>query len=236
MGLFKSKPKISIEECCKQFYDSQIFHAIIDGTDFWSIFLDTISEHVVEADQSFSLVDRSVLQREMTALRIELFGLAWLHKFKQQESHIPQSFFTKHYLEENGRLDIWDIMGEYNQIIAQSAKVTKNGEPLNARSQTWINWLRAKIFNEWAETIIGDRALTKEDEEDAKCVARVANRIGADIRRADCIAVKLLSARVADRLGYDINLNLEALLRLGAAIFGFYNGAEEYLKSTNLQV
>ena len=236
MGLFKSKPKISIEESCKQFYDSQIFHAIIAGTDFWSDFLDTVSKSVAEADQSFSLVDPSVFQREMTALRMELFGLAWSHKFKREEFTLPQSFFTKRYLEENGRLDIWDIMGGYNQAIARSAVTTANGEQMDAWSVTQINKLRADMFYKWAETNIGDRPMTKEDKAHAKCVARVASRIRADIRRADCIAVKLLAARLADCLECNISLKTEAIFRLETAIFGFYIGAEEYLKSVNLQV
>ena len=239
MGLLRRKPKIGIEEFCREFYDTQIFHPIIAGTDVGSVFWETVFKSVVEADQSFATIDPTLFRKEMTALRMELFGLAWMHKFKREEYTIPQSLFTKRYLEENGRLDIWDIMGEYNQAIAQSSVMTATGEQMGGRVGrariVSLNKLRADMFDKWAGANIGDRSVTKEDEDHAKCVARVANRIGADIGRGDCIAVKRLGARLADRLGCDINLKPEALFRLSAVIFGLYEGAKESIKSVNLQ-
>lgn len=129
MGLFSSKPKIGIEEFCREFYDRQILHPTIiaGGTDVGSVFLEGAFNYVVEADQSFAAIDPTLFRKEMTALRMELFGLAWSHKFKREEFTLPQSFFTKRYLEENGKLDIWDIMGEYNLANARSAVMTATG-------------------------------------------------------------------------------------------------------------
>jgi hypothetical protein len=211
MGLFSRKPKISIYEFCREFYDTQIFHAMIGGIDAWSAFLETVFNSVVEADQSFAVIDQAVFQREMTALRMELFGLAWSHKFERLEFTLGQSSYTQRYLEENGRLDIWDIMGEYNKAIAQSTEL----------SDRW-----AKVRDEWA----------KQEGDSFSNVARIVNRWDADIRRNDCILVKRLAAKLADRLGCDINLDSEALFRLQAVIFGFYNGAKEAIESVNLQV
>ena len=117
MGFVSRRPKISIEEFCQQFYDSQIFHAIIAGEDVWAGFLGIAFQSVVEVDQSLAIVDRTVFRREMTALRIELFGLAWGDRFKQERFTVPQSIFTRHYLEEHEKFDLWDIMGEYNQAL-----------------------------------------------------------------------------------------------------------------------
>lgn len=240
MGLFKSKPKISIEESCQQFYDSQIFHAVVNGTDLWSSFLDAVKNSVVEAAPSFKAIDMNLFLREMTALRMEVFALAWLAKFKREKFTLTQSFVTWHYLVENGRLDIWDAMGEYNQALAQSITLTATGEQMAGRTGrariTYNNMQRVSLFDKWAEANIGDSSTPTEEEKMlAKCVARVANRIGVDMRRANCIATKQLAARLADRLGCDTNLRTEILFRLAAWTFGFYNGAKDYLKSVSLQ-
>lgn len=240
MGLLSRKPKIGIEEFCQQFYDSQIFRAIIAGEDVWSGFLETAFKSVAEVDQSFAVIDLAVFKREITALRLELFGLAWGHKFKQERFTIPQSIFTRRYLETNGKLEIWDIMCEYNQAVAQSATLTVIGEQMEGRIArariTSINLSRFTMFEEWAKANIGDPSAPTNEEENmlANCVARVANRIGADIRRNDCILVKRLTARLADRLNCDPNLSAEALFRLGAVIFGLYEGATEAIKPVNL--
>jgi len=236
MGLFKSKPKISVEDCSRQFYDSSIFQAVIAGSDVWSGYLDTVFEAVVDADQSFSKIDPNVFWTEMTALRMELFALAWSHRFKKPQSTISQSLYTREYLKDVRKLKLWQIMGEYNRALAQSTVMEANGQPKDEWSVAKINKLRTDMFEEWADASIGDPSrMTNEHKEQAECVARVANRVGADMRRENCIAVVRLGARLADRLRCDINLDTEALLRLGSVIFGFYMGAEEYLKSVDVQ-
>lgn len=241
MGFLGRKPKIGIEEFCQQFYDSQILRPIIAGEDVWAGFLEIVFKSVAEVDQSFAAIDMAVFKGEMTALRLELFGLAWGHRFKQESFTIPQSIFTRRYLEASGQREIWDIMGEYNQAVAQSATLNVTGEQMEGRVArariTSLNLSRSNMFDKWAEANIGDpSAPTEEENMLANCVARVANRIGADIRRNDCILVKRLTARLADRLNCDPNLSAEALFRLGAVIFGFHEGATEAIKSVNLQV
>ena len=225
------KSKTSIEEFCRQFYDSVVFHPIIADEDFNKVFWGTAFDSIVEADKSFATIAKSAFIREMTALRIELFALAWRDKFT-----IPQSIFTRKYLEENKKLKLWDIMGEYNQAIAQSTTMTEDGKQMDASRVAKANVARFNFFTKWAEANISDPSTTSEEEDKLiNCVTRVANRVGADVRRNDCILVKRLAARVADRLGCDINLKTEALFGLGAVIFGLYEGAKEAIKSINLQ-
>ncbi|MBL7119330.1 MAG: hypothetical protein ISS53_01450 [Dehalococcoidia bacterium] len=237
MGFLSRKPKIGIEEFCQQFYDSQIFHAIIAGEDVWSGFLETVFKSIAEVDQSFAIVDLAVFKREMTALRLELFGLAWVYKFPCERFTIPQIIFTRQYLERNGKLEIWDTMGEYNKDCAQSAFLTKTGEQMEGRAGrgriTFVNTFRWGIFEKWAEANIGDpSAPTEEEKMLVSCVAHVVSRMLVDKRNL----FKLLTARLADRLSCDPNLSAEALLRLGAVIFVLYEGAMEAIKSVNLQV
>lgn len=250
MPLFESKPKLSIEECCREFY-TQIFHLqesklirseLVKGTDFWSYLLDTYFKSIAEVDPSFLSIDPALFRNEMTALRMELFAFALgcSKKFNTDKFTIPASLFTRSYLEENGRLDILDIMAEYNQAIARSAVMDANlmlytGRIGRARI-TFVNDLRSRMALKWLHNLLGDRTVPTE-EEYAKigCINMVANRLGADIEREDGVVVKSLCVRLAARLGCDVNLKSEALFRLSAVIFGFYNGAEEYLKSVDLQ-
>jgi len=240
MPLFESKPKLSIEECCRQFYDSNIFQAIIHGIDGWSILLDTYFKSIAEVDQSFLSVDSTLFRNEMTALRMELFAFAWSARFKRDKYTVPQSFFTRSYLEENGSLEIWHIMGEYNQVIAMSATMNAYGKPtpggIGRAQVTGINLMRVNVAEDWMKAnVVNMDAMTEEEEDKLGCAVRVFSRIGADIKYADGVVVKLLASRLANRLGCDVNLKSEALFRLGAIILGFYKGAEEYLKSVDLQ-
>jgi hypothetical protein len=246
MVLFKGKPKMSIEDCCRGFYDSQIFKAKISDIarmDFWSYYLAQSKDLVAKDDQSFSAVGSDIFWREMTALRMAVFGLACSLKVNHKEDlALRQVFFTKRYLEDNGRQDVWDTMGKYNQAIGDSAYMNANGQA-DGNSRwgrariTFVRTFRWDIFEKWTEANLGDprRPLTLEQEEKAGCLMFALNRVCADITRADCVAVKLLAVTLAERLGCDINLNQKALFKLGSIIFGFHTGAESYLKSVTLQ-
>ncbi|MBE0415184.1 MAG: hypothetical protein IBX36_01395 [Dehalococcoidia bacterium] len=78
-------------------------------------------------------------------------------------------------------------------------------------------------------------APTEEDKKTLLVVAHVVSRMLVDIGRNDCILVKLLAARLAERLGCDVSLNSEALFRLGVIIFGFHRGVKELIKDINIR-
>jgi hypothetical protein len=247
----ESKPKLSIEECCREFY-AQIFNLqesnlirseLVKGTDVWSSILDSDFNFIVEADQSFLSIDPMLFRNEMTALRMELFAFALQNSKKSQADKfiILASFFTRSYLEENGRLDIRDIMAEYNHAIARSAVMDANlkqysGKMGNARV-IFVNDLRSRMALKWVQEYVGDSPDPTEERQAQKigCINLVANRLGADIEREDDVVVKSLCVRLAARLGCDVSLNSEALFRLSAIIYGFYKGAEEYLESVDLR-
>lgn len=239
MPLFKSKTKLSIEECCKQFYDRDA--ATIAGVDAWSIMLDVIFETIVERDQSFASIDRTLFRNEMKALRMELFALAWSQRFKQDKYTFPQSVFTRRYLQENGNLHLWDVMGEYNRVVSQSVITDAKGAKFSGRAGNAaivaFNFFRAELAKEWMKKnpdTLDDGVSTEEKDNNAKCAGRVINRVGADIKRADGIVVKLLATSLAERLGCDLNLKREAFVGLVYGISAFCKGAEEYLKSVDL--
>ena len=127
-------------------------------------------------------------------------------------------------------------MGQYNQAIAMSATMNASGKPTPGRigeaQRTYYNLMKYEAVKALEKSL---GTIITEDEQFIGCSNHVINFIGADIKREDSVVVKLLASRLASRLECDVNLKPEALFRLSATIFGFYKGAEEYLKSINLQ-
>ena len=234
----ESKPEFRIGECCRQFYDKNIFNGTTVGKDVWYDLLDTYFKSIAEVDQAFSSVDQELFRNEMTALRMVLFAFALgcSKKFNEEKFTIPASFFTRSYLKEKGRLNIFDIMPAYNKAIARSAIMDANlqkysgktGEALIIR----VNDLRSRVALKWTEVYLGDRAIRLEEQKNKiSCINMVANRIGTDIEREDGVVVKSLCAELATRLRDGENWNSEAMSKLSVIIFDFYRGAEEYLES-----
>lgn len=162
MGLLRRKPKVSIEEFCQQFYDSPIFNPVISGEDVYSDFWEGVFNSIVEDDRSFVTIDQTLFRREIITLRIELFGLAWMHHIQLEEYLMPEILFTKHYLQENEKLEIWDSMADYNQAIAQGMEiltkpVRRDFEPVarfedvQQASITFMKELRADMFDKWVK-------------------------------------------------------------------------------------
>lgn len=120
MSFFNRKPKVALDEFCHDFYDKNILHAVINGIDAGSLFLDTIRKSVADVDSSFASVNPQLFEAEMIVLRFEVFSLAWLHQLGDKRA-AEQSAFTKRYLEEQERPDIWEAMEPYNRAIARSS-------------------------------------------------------------------------------------------------------------------
>jgi hypothetical protein len=232
------RPEFRVEECCRQFYDENIFGETTVGTDVWADLLNNYFESIAEADQAFSAADKELFRNEMTALRMILFAFALgdSKNSNEDEFAIPASFFTRSYLEKKGRLDIFDIMSAYNRAIARSAIMDANLQKYSGKTGNAliirVNDLRSRMALKWTDIYVGDRAIPLQEQKNKiSCINMVANRLGADIEREDGVVVKSLCAELATRLRDGENLNSEAMSQLSAIIFGFYRGAEEYLGS-----
>jgi len=127
MSIFSRKQKTSLEDFCRDFYDNQILNPTVNGVNFSSVLPDYMTE---EIDPIFAHVDKQKLTEELMTLRIELFALAWTHKYVSGMIVINQSIFTKHYLNKNGKGNIWSNMEDYNNIIDKTTIewITKLGE------------------------------------------------------------------------------------------------------------
>jgi hypothetical protein len=218
MGIFSKKQKISLEEFCTDFYEKNILNPVVQGVNAGAVFVDTIKRNVVEVDDNFAKISAQKFSDEVTLLRFELFALAWLHQFGDKLA-IVQSDFTKHYLHEKKRDDIWDNSESYNQAIARSTTLGKT--PEKAFDRVFLgnrNKTIADLFDQYhAEGC------------DSKCVARVLNRMFTETAWKKGVAAGLLMFAFCDRLGFEANFEptKEAQFRLTAIIRGFYDGAKQ---------
>jgi hypothetical protein len=238
MGLFSKNTRVGVEEFCRHFYDDVIFHPIIAGQDFNEVWWDKVFQSIVEADKSFTVIDKSNFIREMTALRLELFGLAWLYKYKDERFTIPQSVFTMQYLEMNGKREIWDAMRDYGLVVAQSAVLDKSGKQLDGstalgRSRiTFVNTFRMEEFKKFASTNYKDRSSPTEEEKNRMdCITAVINRMLSEPKRA----VLPLAEKLVERLGCGTSLNSRALFAIASVIYGLHQGAKEAIKDIKLE-
>jgi hypothetical protein len=233
MSLFSSKQKLTVEECCSQFYDRSIFKAVIAGKDAWQDFLDYVANDVSKVDSNFSSVDRCKLWQEMTAIRMEIFALVWAERFKKEKYTYPQSYITWEYLSDRERINLWELMREYNKVISDSVYCNAKGEHFSGAIGrgifTFNNSMRFELFKTWGKN-------NPNDEIKSMCVSRALNRFGSSVKQKDCLVVKLLGNKLIERLGKNLNLNSEAFFKLTATIFGFCKGAEDYLKDIDVQV
>jgi hypothetical protein len=107
MSLFKKKQEVDLDTFCRDFYEKNIINPVIQGIDAGAAFVEVVKRNIVEVDATFSNIDSQKLAKEWVLLRFELFALAWLHQFGERLA-VAQSVFTKSYLHEKGRDDIWD--------------------------------------------------------------------------------------------------------------------------------
>jgi len=210
----KSK-KTSIPDGCRIWYDSTIFKDRLDVYQKHLAFL-------VEADESLNAVPLAKYKEEMAALEIELFSLVWLNKFKREEFVIPQSIFTKRYLEDKGYANIWEIMREYNKVLSASTTTKENGESFD---NLQIALMNKKRFD-FAKKLYAWNRASLDDENVVACMNIVANRLGADIKRPRgdyCHTTKMLAWRFLKRVninGEDINMTArERLLDIISAYY-----------------
>ncbi len=222
MGLFSLKEKVRLADFCRDFYDKQMLNPVIQGMNVAEVYLDKVRDSVAEADPRFKAVDRAKFMAEMTLIRFEVFGLAWLHQLGDKHA-AAQSAFTKSYLEGKNRTDIWDALEPYNQAIAQSSHLGQTHETASGRGYlAFTDSMRLQLFKEW----------TKQGF-DAKAVSRAANRIATDVawQRGDTAGLLMLT--LCERLGCEVNS--EGQFRLTAVIRGFYDGALEALKPIKVE-
>lgn len=221
MGIFSRKTKRDAGEFSQDFFDRFIFGLHPTGTAFASIYAETTRKLVSEVVPSFAEVSLPKLTEELRALWLETIGTAWTHQSKP-EAAVAVSEFTKRYLSNIDRADLWEAMTDYNKVVARS--VTHGADPNSGAGRaraTSVNQMRFSQFKAW-----------REQGRDLEAAARVANRCGSELSWEAGITAGFLAIRLTLRLGVEgSDLIFE---RLSANIHGFYQGAKEALEKVEL--
>ncbi len=247
MGIFSSKTKVDMESFFKSYYDSQMFHTIVDGEDASQKILDAAYQQLVESDPSFSKVDRVPFDFEMTAMHLELYALAFYKRFNFDKAAL-HSVFTLRYLQNKDRTDIWEAMGNYGKVIAQTATMNANGQlmtedtAIGRKTITRVNLLRTGKFNKWLKSYFSDpENLTANEKEIAGCASRVCNHVEADILRNSEIGNRRIAALFIYRLGAE-NIwgkkwrpSEDFLLGIGSQPYAVYDFSTNVLKTVDLR-
>jgi len=226
MGIFSKKQSVKLEDFCRDFYEKNILNPVIAGVDAGEVYFDTVRKSIVEVDPNFSNITSKKLAEAMIPLHFELFALAWLHKFGEKLA-IAQSVFTKNYLHEKKRDDIWEASEVYNQVIARSSTLGRTPEKAFDRVfLARVNTTRMNLFEQYH----------KEGFDD-KCVARVLNRLFSEDAWKRNVTAGLLMFALCDRLGFDKEFepNKEAQFRWVAVIRGLYDGAYQALENIKIE-
>jgi hypothetical protein len=219
---FSKKQEIRLEDFCRDFYDNQILNPKIGvEIEVGNVLPEMFREKIVEVLPEFESISLQKIKEEITILRFELFALAWIHSFGDKLA-VDQSIFTKNYLREKGREDIWDGMGRYNKAISHS--VTSG---LSKSNQAYIYKMRMDLFDEYVNI------LEKNGMPSAGIGLGLAiNRMSSKEVWEKGIIPYFLMLRLCHRFGLGhgkdyYGPNEEAQFRLIIFIKGFYNGAQQ---------
>lgn len=221
MNLPFFKTKKDAASFSRDFYESYLFGTNSLGIDLVSTYAETTHRTICKTDPAFAEVKLPKLKDEMLGLQLEMIGTAWTHKSKEKAA-IANSEFTKQYLADKDRADLWEIMGQYNQRIAESATYGSNSSTAGGRVHiTYMNGMRIGIFDSWIAK-----------GHDVEAVARVVNRLGSDTSWTRGVTPTMLGIRMMLRL--DLEGTDSIAEKLAAVSFGFYQGASEALDGVKL--
>ena len=237
----KKKPvlKISAKQLCRDYFDSQIF---MTKGDFELLAYGEIAI----VDSSAMAIDTKVFIKELSALNIELFGLAWfVHNYEfylsKEQRHgeadsalCAEITFTKSYLEQTGNSDIWSAAGFYNDILLQSTIAQRVSLDWSIPRNIPLHYTGEEKhpFETESEKLIFESLREHYDKllTDKECASRLGNRlVSVEAWRDGIMIPQKLSSAFAQRLTF--SPNIEALLLLQRLTIGLYNNSKDYIEA-----
>ena len=222
MPFFNKKQKVYLAEFCREFYDKNFLEPVVGGIDMSNSYNELILKNLKEADQNSNNINSITFKDEILSLRFELFALAWFHQFGDK-SAVANSIFTKQYLVDKGKEELWDKAEPYNQAIAASATYGCTSSTASGRARLMIvNKGRMDLFDKYYNESI-----------DAKCVARALNRYGTD-ERWKALSITLGYVVIDLCKSLNCNLNDEAQFQIVAILKGFYDGSKQNLENIKI--
>ncbi|GEM_PF-6950451 len=208
MPFFGRKRTVSIDGFCQEYYDSEVF-ALSNHKHWW----DDVYQSLPRFGASMPCTDAAKFEREIKAIRLEIFSVAWLDEFERGQSVMPQSQFTKKYLIERGLGWAWNAMGAYNETLAEAGTVDENGRKLSPAELPNQGRSADDLLRRWAGKGF-----------DVECVERVGRRLATHIIR-DGTALQMLTRELLERSGAGHRLDAEEIGCVSAFLFGFYKDA-----------
>jgi hypothetical protein len=142
-----------------------------------------------------------------------------------EKSTIQVNVFVKNKLKDKNRLDIWEIMNEYNLVVNQSRYLS-----LSRKQQDDLAVSLAVIKEEILAKI-------EESVNDIQCINRVINQINVNVKEWNSVAIKRLATKLSQRLelaNYDwrtLTFYPELQIGLAATIYGLFLEAEKFIQS-----
>ncbi|HKR81449.1 MAG TPA: hypothetical protein VJR27_00415 [Candidatus Saccharimonadales bacterium] len=220
MALFRKN--VDAEGKSTDFYENQVLNPKIGDHNVGTAFAEVVKQQISEADEQFSKVSVKDLSGEITVLRFELFALAWTHKYVSGDMVVSQSSFTKQFLEQKGRHDIWKDMTEYNNMIDS---VTLNW--LSGLGKTNLSFNYGMREDLSKKNIESAQKLGVADDD---VIARVNNRLWSENAWKQKLMLEPLAYMFCDSLGIELqSLNGEAQFGIAATIKGLYDGARQFI-------
>ena len=72
MGFFSRRPKVRLDDFCREFYDTHFLHPVVAGINVARTYCETINRSVTEVDPKFADVEIELLMAELTVIRFEV--------------------------------------------------------------------------------------------------------------------------------------------------------------------
>ena len=235
----QSESKLSTEEVCRTYFETQIFG--IGGVGDLSElgFFAKAGIDLKIKDASFKAIDDEDSTTELIAANIELYGLAWInHQLESdpvsRNNPTDEISFTKNYLTQVGRGDVWERMDAYNTslaaAIADSVVSNHYGRFRDLPDPTDDEGYKQQRDKELLSLA---KPLTEEFARhlsDGECVKRLMVRYltasPGDLQRITHVTQNI-SLVFADRL--DWSPDAAGLFALQRIIVGLYENAVAYL-------
>ena len=222
MPFFSKKQKVNLDEFTKEFYDKNFLEPMIAGMDVSDSYNEIVLKNIKEVDKTSNNISPINFKTEILSLRFELFSLAWYHQFGEK-SAIENSIFTKQYLIEKGKEDLWENAQHYNQAIAASATHGCTSETAAGRMRLMlVNKTRMDLFKKYHNEYV-----------DTTCVARVLNRYGTE-ENWKRLSITLGYIVIALCKNLNCALNDEAQFQLVAVLKGFYDGSKQNFENIKI--
>jgi hypothetical protein len=227
MSIFKLKKEVNLESFCRDYYEITIMDLSIHGIDIGESYFDNVKSSLLETEEIISNITSNTLASEITPLWFELFALAWMHKFPGKFD-LNQSVFTKRYLHEKQRDDIWANMEVYNNAV--------DGATLdwlfNLGTVNSNFWLRAR--EELAASNI--REAKKMNFKIDESIHRVNKRLCSENAWNEKYILNILIRLLIEKLNIiPVESNQESIDHFSEIINKFYDGALKSMEEIKIK-